>query len=68
MWGVLSIVPLVTRMCPTNTHRVYKMGSYLRVDSSDAGFDDQTWPKGAITVIFQGRGNYFVIEFRDGHV
>ncbi|CAG7725226.1 unnamed protein product [Allacma fusca] len=54
-WEFTSWVPLVTRMCPTNSHRVYKMGSFLRVDSSDVGFDDQSWQKGAISVIFQGR-------------
>lgn len=42
-------------MCPVNTHRVYKMGSNVRVDSNVAGAENEPLQEG-VSVIFQGKG------------
>ncbi|XP_041670274.1 ankyrin repeat domain-containing protein 13B isoform X2 [Cheilinus undulatus] len=54
-WEFTSWVPLVSRICPSDTYRVWKSGQCLRVDTTLMGFDQMTWQRGNRSFIFRGR-------------
>merc|ERR1719309_927630 len=41
-------------MCPSDTYRVYKRGSSVRVDTTLLGFDQNSWVRGSRSYIFTG--------------
>ncbi|MPC15249.1 Ankyrin repeat domain-containing protein 13D [Portunus trituberculatus] len=53
-WEFTSWVPLVSRMCPSDTYRVYKSGSNVRIDTTLIGFDQTSWQRGNRSYIFKG--------------
>lgn len=56
------LVPLVSKVCPSDVYRVWKSGSCLRVDTTLLGFEHMTWLKGRRSYIFKGGGVHSVVD------
>lgn len=50
----LLLVPLMSRVAPSDTYKVYKSGSRVRIDTTLLGFDNTSWKRGNRSYIFTG--------------
>ncbi|NXK43906.1 AN13A protein, partial [Chauna torquata] len=48
------VVPLVSRVCPSDVCRIWKSGAKLRVDITLLGFENMSWERGRRSLIFKG--------------
>ncbi|XP_029784781.1 ankyrin repeat domain-containing protein 13B [Suricata suricatta] len=54
-------VPLVSKICPSDTYKVWKSGQNLRVDTTLLGFDHMTWQRGNRSFVFRGQDTSAVV-------
>ncbi|NWH37657.1 AN13B protein, partial [Chloropsis hardwickii] len=54
-------VPLVSKICPSDTYKVWKSGQNLRVDTTLLGFDHMTWQRGNRSFVFRGQDSSAVV-------
>lgn len=56
------VVPLVSRVCPSDVCRIWKSGAKLRVDITLLGFENMSWERGRRSLIFKGEGKCFSVS------
>uniref|UniRef100_A0AC35U868 ANK_REP_REGION domain-containing protein n=1 Tax=Rhabditophanes sp. KR3021 TaxID=114890 RepID=A0AC35U868_9BILA len=50
-WNFNSWIPFVSKVLPSDTCRVFKKGSYLRLNTTLVDFNDRNWERGDISFI-----------------
>lgn len=45
-------------MCPSDTYKVYKQGSNVRIDTTLLGFDHANWQRGNLSFVFKGQSKF----------
>lgn len=48
------LVPLVSRILPSDICKIYKSGANIRLDTTLVDFSDMRWERGDISFIFNG--------------
>jgi len=51
-------------MCPSDTYKVYKQGSNVRIDTTLLGFDQSSWQRGNKSYLFKAESNFYSIFFK----
>lgn len=51
-----KFIPFAKKLAPSDTYKIYKRGSFLRVDMTLAGFSKMKCFRGNISALFKGKG------------
>jgi hypothetical protein len=51
-----NFIPFIQNVAPSDTYRIYKKGSMLRLDMTLVGFRHLKCIRGHLSVLFKGRG------------
>lgn len=56
-------MPLIGQICPSDTYRIYKSGSKLRVDATLLGMnEDNTFKRGNVSWIFGNNDSFMSVD------
>lgn len=55
-------------MCPSDTYKVYKQGSNVRIDTTLLGFDHANWQRGSRSYVFKGQSKCMHIFYSLYHI
>jgi len=50
-------------MCPSDTYKIYKSGSCVRIDTTLLGFDQSNWTRGSRSYIFKALGRFIFLFY-----
>lgn len=64
-WEFGTWVPLLSRLCPYDKYKIWKKGSWVRVDTTLIGFENLQWVRGDISLLF--KGSDAGLEDREGY-
>ena len=51
---LVFLVPLVSRILPSDICKIHKKGAKIRVDTTLVDFNDMHWERGDISIVFNG--------------